>query len=802
MPRLTQDRETRIYTKWINSKLKKEHISNENSIEDLQDGRVLISLVEVLLNTKINAEEPKLKIHKLENVKKVLELLKENGLPLTMKNEEIVEGNDTQILALLWEIILHFQIYSVVQDKQSTAMKLKDTSSQTKPLLSQVEQHLIKWMQNVLQGMSDFIMVDDLESSWQDGLAFVFLLYVFRPSSVDLRKALKMSAQEKLMYSFSVAEEEFGVPCLLDPLDVKEGEVDKERMLIYFSSLYEVLRNHEVKKPSVKQEIEHESITLRIGNDAMKVEITSKNKSALLIMKLYYTVLYSMKGVEERIKKIAEKEPSQERARELREMLMEMQEIQKMIDELNDENKKISSSSSFDQKEILEVLKEFRELSKRWSALVKYNGKELFKQPATVVSRSIVNSAQLKIGDYVIEITSVSSNDIVVKFVVVYYEVITIIQMIEDKMKIIEQEQSSLKTSQMVDEIAQMMNQVQEIKIIELKDLMSEMKIAENVDSEELDELNKEFKEFQSYVTRMNSLILKKKNEPFISFNTPSMEIDGDDTKRASTHDIVLSYKTAYPNILSAVERLEKRINKMQAENPSQKNAKALKVIDIEMQELHKVLCQMHNEMSTSLEVDPKEFSKIHNELEKLIERWLILVKNNNKEIMRQPAIVREIKTRKTAHSAHLTIGDKVIEIESVSSNGIVIKYKILYYEIITIIEMIESNIKVIIKEEPSQKTAALLDENIQRLHQLQKNISELHELISKIEVAKNVDSNELKELLNEHEDFIARLTEVNAFISNEKERQPVLVTKTVYETSREEEIVRSLHSRVKLILT
>ncbi|XP_046860993.1 spectrin beta chain, erythrocytic-like [Xenia sp. Carnegie-2017] len=234
-----------------------EHISIENSIEDLQDGRVLISLVEVLLNTKINAEEPKLKIHKLENVKKVLELLKENGLPLTMKNEEIVEGNDTQILALLWEIILHFQIYSVVQDKQSTAMKLKDTSSKTKPLLSQVEQHLIKWMQNVLQGMSDFIMVDDLESSWQDGLAFVFLLYVFRPSSVDLRKALKMSAQEKLMYSFTVAEEEFGVPCLLDPLDVEKDKIDKERMLIYFSSLYEVLRNHEVKIKSNNEKTSH-----------------------------------------------------------------------------------------------------------------------------------------------------------------------------------------------------------------------------------------------------------------------------------------------------------------------------------------------------------------------------------------------------------------------------------------------------------------------------------------------------------------------------------------------------------------
>lgn len=31
--------------------------------------------------------------------------------------------------------------------------------------------------------------------------------------------------------------------------DVEEGNVDKERMLIYFSSLYEVLKNHEAKNP-------------------------------------------------------------------------------------------------------------------------------------------------------------------------------------------------------------------------------------------------------------------------------------------------------------------------------------------------------------------------------------------------------------------------------------------------------------------------------------------------------------------------------------------------------------------------
>jgi hypothetical protein len=51
-----------------------------------------------------------------------------------------------------------------------------------------------------------------------------------------------------------------------------------------------------------------------------------------------------------------------------------------------------------------------------------------------------------------------------------------------------------------------------------------------------------------------------------------------------------------------------------------------------------------------------------------------------------------------------------VIEITSVSTNEIVIKYKIVYYQIITIIKIIETNMRIINEEEPSQKTARLLD--------------------------------------------------------------------------------------------
>ena len=66
------------------------------------------------------------------------------------------------------------------------------------------------------------------------------------------------------------------------------------------------------------------------------------------------------------------------------------------------------------------------------------------------------------------------------------------------------------------------------------------------------------------------------------------------------------------------------------------------------------------------------------------------------------------LKTQR--HKARLTVGDEVIEITSVSTNEIVIKYKIVYYQIITIIKLIESNMKIINEEEPSQKTARLLD--------------------------------------------------------------------------------------------
>ena len=60
--------------------------------------------------------------------------------------------------------------------------------------------------------------------------------------------------------------------------------------------------------------------------------------------------------------------------------------------------------------------------------------------------------------------------------------------------------------------------------------------------------------------------------------------------------------------------------------------------------------------------------------------------------------------------TAQLRDGDKIVEFQTISTNEIVMRYKILYYEIITIIQIIEYNTRIIKTQKPSPETARLLE--------------------------------------------------------------------------------------------
>lgn len=77
------------------------------------------------------------------------------------------------------------------------------------------------------------IEVRDFGPSWRDGVAFQSMVHAIRPDLVDMEEVRRRSNRENLEEAFSLAENQLGIPRLLDP----EGHIIVE----WFESSVEVL---------------------------------------------------------------------------------------------------------------------------------------------------------------------------------------------------------------------------------------------------------------------------------------------------------------------------------------------------------------------------------------------------------------------------------------------------------------------------------------------------------------------------------------------------------------------------------
>ena len=109
----------KTFTKWINSHLIRigNYKCNDMYI-DLRDGRLLIRLLEILSGERLpRPTRGKMRIHCLENVDKALLFLQEQHVHLeNIGAHDIVDGNPSLTLGLIWTIILRFQIQDIVDD--------------------------------------------------------------------------------------------------------------------------------------------------------------------------------------------------------------------------------------------------------------------------------------------------------------------------------------------------------------------------------------------------------------------------------------------------------------------------------------------------------------------------------------------------------------------------------------------------------------------------------------------------------------------------------------------------------------
>ena len=222
----------RIFTRWANAYLKTRKMHIDDLCTDLADGLVLINLMEILTRTPIGKKykkNPKMRIHKMENLKTLFEWFSEMEMTFTnVGPSDVCDGNEKIILGLMWTIISRLQVGEIQLDGVSG----KDG--------------LLMWCKRVTSGY-DNVNVKNFHKSWKDGLAFCAVLHKHRPDVIDYESLTPDSPAENLAMAFKLAEDYFGIDRILDVEDIVDVPKPDEKIVItyvafVFKGLAEFLR--------------------------------------------------------------------------------------------------------------------------------------------------------------------------------------------------------------------------------------------------------------------------------------------------------------------------------------------------------------------------------------------------------------------------------------------------------------------------------------------------------------------------------------------------------------------------------
>ncbi|XP_047659645.1 dystrophin isoform X2 [Tachysurus fulvidraco] len=237
-----EDIQKKTFTKWINSQFAKAGKPPiDDLFTDLCDGRRLLELLECLTGHELVKERGFTRVHSLNNVNRVLQILQKNNVELVnIGGADIVDGNHKLTLGLIWSIIVHWQVKDVMKDVMAD---LKQTSS---------EKILLSWVRQSTKSYP-LVNVVNFTSSWEDGLAFNALIHSHRPELFDWDVVEEMDkAFDRLDHAFTISERHLGIERLLDPEDVATATPDKKSIIMYLTSLFQVLP-HGVSKEAIEE---------------------------------------------------------------------------------------------------------------------------------------------------------------------------------------------------------------------------------------------------------------------------------------------------------------------------------------------------------------------------------------------------------------------------------------------------------------------------------------------------------------------------------------------------------------------
>ncbi|GAT93895.1 hypothetical protein CL6EHI_094070 [Entamoeba histolytica] len=214
----------KTFTKWANVQLSGAYVINDVET-DLNDGLILISLFEALRKQKVQFrynKKPKMRVAKLENTEQALNFIKADGVKLVnIDAQNIVDGNLTLILGLLWTLILKYQIAQNKMDASKNA--------------------LLEWVNSKLTSRK----IKNFSNDWNTGDVLNELIHALEPDFIDLAdSASKGEGEERIQYGLSIAEDKMEIPAIIAAEDMALPEPDELSVMAYVS----YFRHYEAEK--------------------------------------------------------------------------------------------------------------------------------------------------------------------------------------------------------------------------------------------------------------------------------------------------------------------------------------------------------------------------------------------------------------------------------------------------------------------------------------------------------------------------------------------------------------------------
>ncbi|XP_053529343.1 nesprin-2 isoform X1 [Artibeus jamaicensis] len=248
-----EDTQKKTFTCWINSQLAKHTPPSVISdlFTDIKKGHVLLDLLEVLSGQELPRDKGSNTFQCRLNIEHALTFLKSRSIKLiNIHVTDIIEGNPSIILGLIWTIILHFHIaelaqalscnynqsspddVSVVESSPTSSPPAKKWSKAQERWQMSAKKALLLWAQEQC-ATSEAVSVTDFKSSWRNGMAFLAVIHALRPDLIDMKNVKHRSNQDNLREAFKIAEQELKIPKLLEPEDVDVVNPDEKSIMTY-----------------------------------------------------------------------------------------------------------------------------------------------------------------------------------------------------------------------------------------------------------------------------------------------------------------------------------------------------------------------------------------------------------------------------------------------------------------------------------------------------------------------------------------------------------------------------------------